>query len=311
MSQLPKRRLGRMNLEVTTLGYGAMELRGAPSGPEVSDHDAEQMLNAVLDAGINFIDTSIDYGRSEELIGRFIAHRRSEYFLASKCGCVPNAPMGAEHIHTADNIRTGVENSLRRMKTDYLDLVQFHRSITRREFEEHGALAAALALKQEGKVRAIGVSGTLPNLVEQIEMGVFDAFQIPYSALQREHEELISRAAAARAGIIIRGGVARGAPTDWGRTYYMLPGATMRELWEKARLDELLNGMNRLEFTLRFTLSNPDLDTTIVGTRDLGHLRDNIAAALKGPLPDAVVNEAKRRLDEASSRAVPYTQRKA
>src|SRR5216683_3982175 len=305
MSQLPKRRLGRMNLEVTTLGYGAMELRGAPQGPEVSDHDAEQVLNAVLDAGINFIDTSIDYGRSEELIGRFIAHRRSEYFIASKCGCVPGAGMGAEHIHTADNIRAGVEQSLRRMKTDYLDLVQFHRSLTRREFEEHGALEAALALKKEGKVRLVGVSGTLPNLVEQIEMGVFDAFQIPYSALQREHEEIISRASAAGAGIIIRGGVARGAPTDWQRTYYMLPGGSMRERWEKGRLDELLDGMSRLEFTLRFTLSNPDLDTTIVGTKNVGHLHDNIAAALKGPLPESVVEEATRRLAAAGSSPVP------
>jgi aryl-alcohol dehydrogenase-like predicted oxidoreductase len=288
---------------VTTLGYGAMELRGAPAGPEVSDEVAETVLNAVLDAGINFIDTSIDYGRSEDLIGRFLAHRRAEYFLASKCGCVPGAPLGAEHLHTTENIRAGVEQSLRRMKTDHLDLVQFHRSLTRREFEEHGALEAALALKQAGKVRFLGVSGTLPNLVEQIEMGVFDAFQIPYSALQREHEEVIARAAAAGAGIIIRGGVARGAPSDWQRRYYMLPGATMRERWEQARLDELLHGMSRLEFTLRFTLSNPDLDTTIVGTRDAGHLRENIAAALKGPLPDDLVREAKQRLDAAS--AVP------
>jgi aryl-alcohol dehydrogenase-like predicted oxidoreductase len=221
MKELPKRMLGRTDLEVTTLGYGAMELRGAPSGPEVTDEAAEKVLNAVLDAGINFIDTSIDYGRSEELIGRFIARRRAEYFLASKCGCVPMPRWGAEHIHTAENIRAGVEQSLRRMKTDYLDLVQFHRSLTRSQFEEHGALEAALALKKAGKVRFIGVSGTLPNLVEQIGMGVFDAFQIPYSALQREHEEVISRAAAAGAGIIIRGGVARGAPTDWRRHYYM------------------------------------------------------------------------------------------
>ncbi len=311
MTDLLKRTLGRTDFQVTTLGYGAMELRGAPSGPEVSDEAAEKVLNTVLDAGINFIDTSIDYGRSEDLIGRFIAHRRAEYFLASKCGCVPEAPMGAEHIHTAENIRAGVERSLRRMKTEYLDLVQFHRSLTRSEFEEHGALEAALALKKAGKVRFIGVSGTLPNLVDQIEMGVFDAFQIPYSALQREHEEVISQAAAAGSGIIIRGGVARGAPTDWQRRYYMLPGATMRERWEQARLDDLLNGMSRLEFTLRFTLSNPDLDTTIVGTRDAGHLRDNIAAALKGPLPEDILREAKQRLDEASSRAVPYTQRKA
>jgi aryl-alcohol dehydrogenase-like predicted oxidoreductase len=311
MTELLKRTLGRTDFQVTTLGYGAMELRGAPAGPEVSEEAAEKVLNAVLDAGINFIDTSIDYGRSEDLIGRFLAHRRAEYFLASKCGCVPEAPMGAEHIHTAENIRAGVERSLRRLKTEYLDLVQFHRSLTRREFEEHGALEAALALKQAGKVRFLGVSGTLPNLVEQLEMGIFDAFQIPYSALQREHEEVIARAAAAGAGIIIRGGVARGAPTDWQRRYYMLPGATMRERWEQARLDELLNGMSRLEFTLRFTLSNPELDTTIVGTRDAGHLRDNIAAALKGPLPEDLVREAKQRLDEASARAVPDTQRKA
>jgi aryl-alcohol dehydrogenase-like predicted oxidoreductase len=305
MTDLRKRPLGRTALPVTTLGYGAMELRGAPSGPEVSDEAAANILNAVLDAGITFIDTSIEYGRSEDLIGRCIAPRRAQYFLASKCGCVPEAPLGAEHLHTAENIRAGVERSLRRMKTEYLDLVQFHRSLTQREFEEHGALDAALALKQAGKVRFIGVSGTLPNLGEQIEMGSFAAFQIPYSALQREHEEVIARAAAAGAGIIIRGGVARGAPSDWQRRYYMLPGATMRERWEQARLDELLQGMSRLEFTLRFTLSNPDLDTTIVGTKDAGHLRENLAAALKGPLPEDLVREAKQRLDAASARAVP------
>jgi aryl-alcohol dehydrogenase-like predicted oxidoreductase len=302
MAELPKRTLGRTGFKVTTLGFGAMELRGAPAGPEVSDAQAEQVLNAVLDSGINFIDTSIDYGRSEELIGRFIPHRRAEYFLASKCGCVPGAPMGADHIHTAENIRAGIEQSLRRMKTDYLDLVQFHRSLTRHQFEEHGSLDAALALKKEGKVRHLGVSGTLPQLTEQIEMGVFDAFQIPYSALQRDHETIIARASAAGAGIIIRGGVARGAPGDWQRMYYMVPSETMRQRWEKARLDELLDGMTPLEFTLRFTLSNPDLDTTIVGTKDVAHLRDNIAAALKGPLSDDIIAEAKRRLAEAGSR---------
>jgi aryl-alcohol dehydrogenase-like predicted oxidoreductase len=304
IAELPKRTLGQTGFLATTLGFGAMELRGLPNGPAVTDETAEQLLNAVLDAGINFIDTSIDYGRSEELIGRFIAHRRSQYFLASKCGCLPGATMDAEHLHTSDNIRTGVEQSLRRMKTEYLDLVQFHRSLTRRQFEEHGALEAALALKKQGKVRFIGVSGTLPQFLEQIEMGVFDVFQIPYSALQREHENIISRASGVGAGIIIRGGVARGAPTDWRRTYYMLRGITMRKRWENALLDELLDGMSRQEFTLRFTLSNPDLDTTIVGTKDLGHLRENISAALKGPLSDDVVREAKRRLSQAGSRPV-------
>ncbi|WP_437553396.1 aldo/keto reductase [Sorangium sp. So ce367] len=306
MTDLPTRLLGRTGVRVTTLGFGAMELRGAPRGPELSDQEAERILNDVLDAGINFIDTSIDYGRSEERIGRFLSHRRHEYFLASKCGCVVGGAQG-EHVHTAQNIRHGVENSLRLLKTDHLDLVQFHRSLTRQEFEQDGALEEALKLKNEGKVRFLGVSGTLPNLVEQIELGVFDAFQIPYSALQREHEEVISKAAQAGAGTIIRGGVARGAPTDWQRTNYMLPGTTMQDRWERARLDELLDGLSRIEFTLRFTLSHPGLSTTIVGTRNPKHLRDNLEFARKGPLPSEVVAEAKRRLSQAGSapEAVP------
>lgn len=302
MNGLPRTTLGRTGYQVTNLGFGAMELRGEPGGPAITDAEGDAILNAVLDAGINLIDTSPDYGLSEDVIGRAIAHRRNEYFLASKCGCVPGAPMGTDHLHTAENIRAGVEASLRRMKTDHLDLVQFHRSLTRAEFEEHGALQALLDLRDAGKVRYVGVSGILPNLDEQIGMGAFDAFQIPYSALQREHEDVISRASAAGAGIIIRGGAARGTPTDWeGRRNYMLPGALSKDRWEQAKLDELLDGMSRMEFTLRFTLSNPDLDTTIVGTRSLAHLADNIAAATRGPLPPAVVAEAKRRLDAAGA----------
>ena len=297
MSDLSRRTLGRTGLDVTTLGYGAMELRGSQGAPTITDADADRLLNEVLDAGINLIDTSPDYGRSEELIGQCIAHRRAEFVLASKCGCVPGAPGGSEHIHTAANIRAGVEQSLRRMRTDHLDIVQFHRSLTSGEFDNDGALTAALELRDEGKLRFIGVSGTLPNLDEQIDMGVFDVFQIPYSLLQREHEDVIARASAAGAGILIRGGVARGTPTDWeNRSYYMVSTTALRDAWEHARLDDLLDGMTRMEFTLRFTLAHADLDTTIVGTANLAHLHDNVATARRGPLPDDVVAEVKRRL---------------
>ena len=301
MPNLPKRTLGRTALEVTTLGFGAMELRSG-----VSDHDAAALLNAVLDGGINFIDTSIDYGESEAHIGKHIANRRDEYYLASKCGCVVGGGQG-EHVHTAKNIREGVENSLRLLQTDHLDLVQFHRSLTQEEFEKDGALQEAMKLKAEGKVRFVGVSGTLPNLVEQINMGVFDAFQIPYSALQREHEDVISMALQHGAGTIIRGGVARGAPSDWdSRAYYMVPTETMKDRWEVARLDELLSdGMTRMEFMLRFTLSHPALCTTIVGTSNPDHVRSNIEAALKGPLPADVLAEAKKRLEAAGSVSEP------
>src|SRR3979490_1977605 len=94
MTELPKRELGCTGLEVSMLGYGAMELRGAPRARALSEAQAETILNAVLDSGINYIDTSIDYGLSEERIGRYIARRRDDYYLASKCGCLVGAPPG-------------------------------------------------------------------------------------------------------------------------------------------------------------------------------------------------------------------------
>src|ERR1700736_571297 len=219
MADLPKRELGRTRLQVTMLGYGSMELRGAPRGRDTTEAQAETILNAVLDAGINYIDTSIDYGLSEERIGRYISQRRSEYYLASKCGCLvgaPAAPRGqrGQHVFTRDNIVAGVEQSLVRMKTDYLDVVQFHSSPSRRTLEEHGEIEALLELKEAGKVRFIGMSGTLPHLIDHIAMGVFNVFQIPYSAVEREHEAAIATAAQKGAGIVIRGGAAKGAPTE-------------------------------------------------------------------------------------------------
>src|SRR6267378_6857046 len=213
MAGLPKRELGRTGLQVTMLGYGAMELRGVPRGREVTEAQAETILHAALDAGINYIDTSIDYGLSEERIGRYISDRRGEYYLASKCGCLVGAPpvprgQRGQHVFTRDNVVAGVEQSLVRMKTDFLDVVQFHSSPSRQTLEEHGALDALLELKEAGKVRFIGISGTLPHLIDHIAMGVFDVFQIPYSAVEREHEAAIATAARNGAGIVIRGGAA-------------------------------------------------------------------------------------------------------
>ena len=315
MTPLPTATLGETGLEVTRLGYGAMELRGGGRGRELSDEAVGRVLNAVLDSGINFIDTSPDYGVSEERIGQHISHRRDEFFLASKCGClvaVEPQEGGPRHVFTRENVIAGVEQSLRRMKTDYLDVVQFHGSPSRAELEEHGAIDALRELQREGKVRFIGMSGTLPHLRDHIAMGVFDEFQIPYSALQREHEGLIAQAAEAGAGTVIRGGAAKGAPAedkswDVGRGREARPGdpfstGDVQRRWETARLEELADGMSAMEFTLRFTLSHPSLHTTIVGTSNPDHLAANVRAAEAGPLPADVYDEAKRRLEAAGSR---------
>ena len=304
MTELPKRQLGRTGLQVTTLGYGAMEIRGAPRGRDVSDRQAETILHAVLDAGINYIDTSIDYGVSEERIGRYVGDRRSEYYLASKCGCLvgaPPAPRGqtSPHVFTRDNILKGVEQSLARMRTDHLDVLQFHISPSRQTLEKDGALETVLGLKRSGVTRFIGMSGTLPNIVDHVAMGVFDVFQIPYSAVEREHEAIIGSAARSGAGIVIRGGAAKGAPTEGKHE------GVQWDRWQKVKLDDLLDGATPMEFILRFTFTHPDMHTNIVGTIDPAHLRHNVEVVKRGPLPADVYAEAKRRLDSAGSTPRP------
>jgi aryl-alcohol dehydrogenase-like predicted oxidoreductase len=300
--------LGRTGLSVTALGFGALELRGmvAGVGRPLSPEQPPAILNAVLDAGINYIDVAVDYGEAEEHIGNCISHRRSEFYLASKCGCpLDNAmfrpdertrygvPLPRLHDYSRDSIVNACNQSLRRMRTDYLDIVQLHFSPARELLEQEGAIETLQGLQREGKVRHIGCSSILPNIMDHIEMGVFDVLQVPYSILQPEHAKAIASAAAEGIGVIIRGGVARGEP---GRGQ---GAAQVWDLWEKADLGDLLQDMTATEFMLRATISNPNAHTVIVGTLNPDHLLENKAAALKGPLPDEVLEEAKRRLKSA------------
>jgi aryl-alcohol dehydrogenase-like predicted oxidoreductase len=297
VSALVTRALGRTGLDVTALGYGAMELRGARhrNPRALSAGEAERVLNEVLDAGITMIDTSIDYGESEEIIGRAIGHRRDEFVLASKCGCPLEPPVEPRtdpwpHDYTYANVRDGVLQSLRRLQTEHLDLVQFHLSPSREVMERDGGLDALRELQVEGKVRFLGSSSTLPHMPGHIEMGAFEVFQVPWSLLDPAHETVITSAAAAGAGIVVRGGVAKGEPGQGrGREEHW-------SRWRAAQLDELLDGDTPTQFVLRYTLSQPWLSTTIVGTANVDHLRANLAAAARGPLSPEVLAEADRRV---------------
>ena len=165
--------------------------------------------------------------------------------------------------------------------------------------EADGTVEAMQALQAEGKVRFLGMSGMLPRLSEHIAMNVFDVFQIPYSAVQREHEDLITAAADAGAGTLIRGGSARGAPAEdkaWRPDPLGMPPGEGRHRWERSGVEEHLDGMSQFEFMLRFTISHPALSSAIVGTSNIDHLRANLAIVEKGPLPADLYEEAKRRL---------------
>ena len=284
---MEKRRLGRTGLEVTALGYGAMRLRGAEGrkqGPEISEDAVAEVLNAVLDAGINLIDTARGYGLSEERIGRHISSRRGEFVLATKSDC------GGEW--SADGVRRDFEKSLKLLKTDYVDVFQLHNP-TPQEAREAGLVAALQALRDEGLARHIGISTFLPDVFEFIEWGEFETFQFPYSCIQQKHREAMEKAAASGAGIIARGGV------SWGGPYAADARGFVTKLWQRAALDEVLGDLPASELLLRCTIAHPDCHTNIVGSATPEHIRANAAAADKGPLPPGLQAEVTSRLETA------------
>ena len=292
---MDRRTLGRTGLAVTQLGYGSMGLRGPRTwGVRVmSDQDSERFLNAVLDAGINFIDTSPDYGVSEERIGRYIGSRRSEFYLATKCGCVYTQRedhLELDHVWKPDVIRRNLDTSFQRLRTESVDLLQFHGGDAE-TLQREGLIDALTEFRDQGLVRSIGVSSSLPNLSALIDLGVFDTFQIPYSCLAPQHDDLICRAAESGAGIILRGGIAQGGPDA------VIQRPALNEIWAKANLDELRpDGMTRAELILRYTLSHPHCHTAIVGTCNLNHLAENLAVASYGPLPTDLYQEITSRV---------------
>lgn len=289
-TELPTRTLGRTGLEVTQLGFGAMEFRTPEGGEgrETSEEQAEKVLNAVLDFGITFVDTAPDYGVSEERIGKYISHRRDEFTLATKCGCnidengVRQEP---SHLWTGDRLRRNIDQSLERMKTDHVDVLQMHGG-SLEDVEKGGLIEVLQEIRDAGKTRFFSVSSTAPNLMQLVDTGAFDTFQIPYCVLERKHEQMIQQAADAGCGIVVRGGIGKGhcGPEDrWAK-------------WDEAGLDDLLDGMNRYEFVLRYTLTHPACHTTIVGTLDLGHLEANVTVAKAGPLPSDIYEHTKERM---------------
>jgi len=291
---------------VSALGFGAMELRGSSHRlpRPIDDARAARVLTTVLDEGITFIDTSIDYGMSEDLIGTHIGHRREEFFIATKCGCPldpTDAPADPEtglprHDFGRENIVAGVDQSLRRLRTDRIDLLQLHGQISgrpsREDLERLDVPGTLNELKASGKVRFVGISSVLPHAADHVEMEVFDAFQLRYSALDRSHEEIIRRAGERGAAVVARGGVAKGVPGQ---------GRASREVWsawDQAGLDDVVGGITRMEAMIRFVLSEPAISTAIVGSANPDHVRQNAESARRGPLAADVVNELKRRLED-------------
>jgi aryl-alcohol dehydrogenase-like predicted oxidoreductase len=302
------RQMGKTGLIVSRLGYGAMELAGAPKARPISESDAIGFINRIVDLGINYIDTSIDYGLSEQLIGKALEHRRADVILASKCACqvgVEGVGHGGEkHIYTGENVTAGIEQSLRRLRTSHLDVVQVHGNPSRKELEDGGVIEALLKLQRQGAVRHLGISSRLPLLAEFVDVDYFNVIQVPYSALQRQNEDVIAALRRAGKAVVARGVTGRGAPAKgWATRPIGTADGEVQQLWQRAGVDELLGEISRIEFMIRFAISNDNVDVALVATTDEKHLAADIAYATKGPLPAELYQAACQRLADAGGGA--------
>lgn len=276
-----QRTLGRTGLAVSELGFGAWEIGWTPveEGKEIG-----RLLNRALDCGINFVDSSAAYRWSEELIARYIGHRRHEFIFATKCGSWRVQQADGEWVQTLDYsaaaIAPQIDRSLQRLKTDCIDLIQLH-SPSYDDLVHEDGLDGLKKAQEQGKVRFIGISADGDAAVKAVEMGAFDSLQITYNILQCEPVSIIAAAREKGMGIIIKEPIAS-AMYERSR-----PDGGQRDLWDVAqrRLGaETIGDLPRVEASLRWLLSNPDVHTAIVGTTNLDHLEANIASVERGPL---------------------------
>lgn len=289
-----RRILGRTDMRVSVLGFGGSEIGYEQASADV----VARLLNAALDAGLNVIDTAECYVDSEVLIGGAVASRRAEYFLFTKCG----HPGG---FGTGDwrptSLLTSIQRSLKRLRVDYVDLVQLH-SCSEAELLRGDVIVALEQARERGYTRYLGYSGDGTAALHAIECGRFDTLQTSVSIADQEALDLTLPLARRRnLGVIAKRPLANVA---W-KTGRKPATAYHHTYWERLqKLDyDFIKADRRaaIATALRFTLSVPGVHTAIVGTTKPERWQQNAATLESGPLPTAAIDRIRKRWKEVAS----------
>ncbi|WP_405579506.1 aldo/keto reductase [Streptomyces sp. NBC_01190] len=301
------RTLGRTGIKVSPYALGALMFATSVGNPDPDD--SARVIHKALDAGINLIDTADVYGDSEEVVGRALKGRRDDVVLATKVG----RPMGEDPNQQGGSRRwivTAVENSLRRLRTDHLDLYQIHRPDPATDMEE--TLSALSDLLRAGKVRAIGTSGMPASdivdaqwLAERRALARFHTEQPPYSLLNRGVErEVLPVAQRYGMGTLVWGPLGQGLLTGRvrrGEQNELRRAGLFRHLRDERRLDVVERlialageaGLPLTHLALAFAIAHPGVTSALVGVRTMSHL-DDLLAGMDVELTDDLLD----RIDE-------------
>lgn len=291
---MEKRTYGKTGMQVSVLGFG-----GAEIGFEGADQrEVDRLLGSALDAGLNLIDTAECYKNSEELIGRAIADRRSDYYLFTKCGHAAGLDLPDWDPRMLEQ---SIDRSLARLKTDYVDVIHLH-SCSEEVLRRGDVIEVLKRAKEQGKTRFIGYSGDHTNALYAVRTGAFDSLMTSLNVADQEAIDLtLSEAAERGMGVVAKRPVANVA---W--RHAAEPDAKAYEYPYWQRLQKLNYGLLQgdLEETvgraLRFTLSTPGVHTAIVGTSKPDRWVENARLLERGALPEAEYMAIRERWQAAA-----------
>jgi aryl-alcohol dehydrogenase-like predicted oxidoreductase len=293
---MEKRQLGKTDMHVSVLGFGGSEIgyEGA------SEETVARLLNSALDAGLNVIDTAECYEGSEELIGKTVGHRREEYYLFTKCG----HPRGiGSEDWSAPSLLESIERSLRRLKTDRLDLVQLH-SCSEAILQKGDVIAALQTAREKGYTNHLGYSGDSLAAKFAVECGAFDTLQTSINIADQEPLELtLPLAREKQMGVIAKRPIANAA---WKEQHKPIE-SYHHVYWD--RLSKLHYDFIRerpleesVAHALRFTLSVPGVHTAIVGTAKPERWLQNARMIEAGLLTESEFEAIRERWDDIRPR---------
>ena len=291
--------LGSTGLQIGRLGLGTGEIGLQLTAGHVAE--TSEILDRALENGINFIDTAACYKVAEELLGKALGSRRSQFVLASKAGHITEGCSGDGWDY--DCITASIERSLRLMKTDVIDLMQLH-SCDIVTMQKGDAVRALQDARSAGKIRFLGYSGDNDAVMWAARSGEFDVLQTSFSLVdQKARHGLLDEVRSRGIGLIAKRPILNGlwrADHDpdtygigYGVEYFRRQNAMIGDGSPLAG-----EPADRIEASLAFTLGHPEVHTAIVGTRNPAHFSSN--ARLIDKLPDAseFIAAAHRRFDE-------------
>jgi aryl-alcohol dehydrogenase-like predicted oxidoreductase len=280
------RQLGSTGIKVSEVGFGAWQLGNARDWEGMEDNHAIRLVHEALGQGCNFFDTAPNYGggNSESLLGKALTGRRSEAVINSKFGHHPDNTLNFD----SQKIRNSVEDSLRRLKTDYLDSILLHNPPFEILTGSTNHFEVLESLRQEGKIRAYGASvDSAREMDELIRNTGSQVIEVMFNIFHQEPRQAFKKAAEKNVGLIVK------VPLDSG----WLSGkydensifTDIRSRWNREQLmkraeilpvlKEMLEpGESLVQLALRYILNYQEVSTVIPGNKNLEQLIENLSA---------------------------------